>query len=79
MLWELYLKIEFVPRSKHTPLSYTKQLVHVVQGNNVALFRDPYKTRTGMVWVGRRISNVKVSGTWSNDGLRKLHFIGSKF
>jgi hypothetical protein len=63
MLSELYLTIEFVPRSKHTPLSYTKQLVHGVQGYNVGLFREPYKTHAGMVQAERRILNVKLSST----------------
>jgi hypothetical protein len=61
MLSELYLKIEFVPRSKHSAHLY--KTVHGVQGNNVGLFRDPYKTHTGMVWAERKILNVKLNGT----------------
>jgi hypothetical protein len=38
----LHVKIQSVPRSKHTPYKY--ELVNVVWGNNSCLFSDPHKT-----------------------------------
>ena len=40
---DLYLKTQYVPRSKHTHV-YKYQLVNAVYGNNRCLFWDPYKT-----------------------------------
>ena len=40
----LYLKTQFVPRSKHLYLGYKNQSVYDVRGTRCCLFSDKYKT-----------------------------------
>ena len=40
----LYLKTQFVPRSKHFFLDYKNQSVYAVSGTSRCLFSDKYKT-----------------------------------
>jgi hypothetical protein len=38
---ELYLKIQFVPHSKHSRMGHKNQSVNAVYENNCYLFREP--------------------------------------
>ena len=40
----LYLKTQYVPRSKHFYLGYKNQSVYAVSGTSRCLFSDKYKT-----------------------------------
>ena len=42
----LYLKTQFVPRSKHFHLGYKNQSFYAVSGTSLLLFSDKYKTHT---------------------------------
>jgi hypothetical protein len=51
-----YLKIQFLPRSKHTPRLENRYVIAVCIGKESSLFWDPYKTPTCTVWAERQWS-----------------------
>jgi hypothetical protein len=59
-------KIQYVPRSKHTPSRLQNQSVKAVQGNNRCLFSDPHKTHKNLCRQNVQLLNAKHDATQRN-------------
>ena len=57
----MYVKVQFVPRSKHSPSQLLQnQSDNSVYKNTLSLYRKPHKTQKESPWAERKFFNNKL-------------------